>query len=83
MAALDDTDQLIEQFHPAQGEVVKGNPELVKKLLSRQEDVPLADPFLPPARGWEHVVPTMWSVLHRSLEMESSLAPRSWPAYRQ
>jgi hypothetical protein len=59
MAAVDDIDELIEQFHLAQGEVVKGNPELVKKLLSRREDVTLNDPFSPPARGWEQVVATM------------------------
>src|SRR5215217_3524698 len=41
MAYLDDIDELIEQFHLAQGEVVKGNPQLVQKLLSRQEDVTL------------------------------------------
>ena len=59
MTALDDIDELIEQFHLAQGEVVKETPELVKKLLSRQEDVTFNNPFFPPARGWEHVVPTM------------------------
>jgi hypothetical protein len=31
MTALDDIDELIEQFHLAQGEVVKETPELVKK----------------------------------------------------
>ena len=31
MAALDDVDQLIEQYHPALEEFSKGNPEPVKK----------------------------------------------------
>ena len=31
MAALDDLDQLIEQYHLALGEFSKGNPEPVKK----------------------------------------------------
>jgi hypothetical protein len=32
MAAVDDLDELIEQFHLAQGEFVKGNPEPCKRL---------------------------------------------------
>ncbi len=55
MSAVDDVDELIEQFHLAQGEVVKGNPEPVKSLFSRREDVTLANPFGPPVRGWEQV----------------------------
>jgi hypothetical protein len=44
MAAVDDVDELIEQFHQAQGEFVKGNPEPVKKLCSHREDVPSTIP---------------------------------------
>jgi ketosteroid isomerase-like protein len=55
MAAVDDLDQVIEQFNLAQGEVVKGNPEPVKKLFSHREDVTLANPLGPPVRGWEQV----------------------------
>ena len=58
MAAVDDVDELIEQFHLAQGEVVKGNPEPVKRLVSYREDVTLANPFGPPVRGWEQVAAT-------------------------
>jgi hypothetical protein len=32
MAAVDDVDQLIEQFYLASNEFVKGNPEPVHKL---------------------------------------------------
>ena len=32
MAAVDDVDQLIEQYQLALGEFVKGNPEPVQKL---------------------------------------------------
>jgi hypothetical protein len=39
MAAADDVDQLIEQFHLASDEFLKGNPEPVNKLWSRREDV--------------------------------------------
>src|ERR671913_966845 len=55
MGAVDDVDELIEQFHLAQGEVVKGNSEPVKRLLSHRDDVTLANPFGPPVRGWERV----------------------------
>jgi hypothetical protein len=51
MSAVDDVDELIEQFHLAQGEFVKGNTEPVKRLLSHREDVTLNNPFSPPARG--------------------------------
>jgi hypothetical protein len=49
MSAVDDVDELLKQFYLAQGEFVKGNPEPVKKLLSRREDVTLNNPFSPPA----------------------------------
>ena len=60
MAAVDDVDKLIERFHlAAQGEVVRGNPEPVKKLCSHREDVTLNNPFPPPAHGWEQVAATI------------------------
>ena len=55
MTTVDDFDQVLEQWQPASGEFLKGNPEPVKKLWSRREDVSLANPFGPPARGWEQV----------------------------
>jgi hypothetical protein len=58
MSVVDEVDELIEQFHLAQGEFVDGNPEPVKKLLSRREDVTLNNPYSPPARGWDDVVAT-------------------------
>jgi ketosteroid isomerase-like protein len=59
MAAVDDLDQVIEQFDLALGEFMKGNPEPAKKLFSHQEYVTLANPFGPPAHGWEQVAATM------------------------
>ena len=59
MATVDDVDQLIEQFHQAQGEFVKGDPEPCKRLFSQREDVTLNNPLSPPARGWEQVAQTM------------------------
>ena len=59
MATVDDLDEVIEQFDLAQGELVKGNAEPAMKLFSHRGDVTLANPFGPPAHGWEHVAETM------------------------
>jgi ketosteroid isomerase-like protein len=59
MAAVDDVDELIERFHLAQGEFVKGNTEPVKKLCSHREDVTLNNPLAPPAHGWDEVGATI------------------------
>ena len=59
MAAVDDVDQLIEQFHLATDEFLKGNPEHTKKLFSHREDVTLANPFGPPVHGWNEVAKTL------------------------
>jgi hypothetical protein len=44
MSAVDDLDRLIERYHLALGEFVKGNPEPVKELFSHKDDVTLANP---------------------------------------
>ena len=59
MAAVDDLDEVVEQLHLALGEFMKGSPEPAKKLFSHREDVTLANPFGPVARGWEQVAQTM------------------------
>ncbi len=58
-------DQLIEQYHLALDEFMKGNPEPVQKLFSHQDDVTLANPLGPAApgigpvaHGWEQVSKT-------------------------
>jgi ketosteroid isomerase-like protein len=55
MSAVDDVDELIEQYYRAQGEFLRGNPEPMKDIFSRREDVTLANPYGPPVRGWEQV----------------------------
>src|SRR5215212_1836245 len=55
MAAVDDVNELIEQYDLALGESVKGNPEPVKELFSRREDVTIANPLCPVGHGWEQV----------------------------
>jgi ketosteroid isomerase-like protein len=59
MAGVDDLDQVIEQYHRAAAEFIKGNPEPYKMVFSHQEDVSLANPFGPVARGWKQVAETM------------------------
>jgi ketosteroid isomerase-like protein len=59
MSAVDDVDELLEQFHLAQGEFLKGNPEHTKKLFSHRDDATLANPYGPPVRGWEQVAKTI------------------------
>jgi ketosteroid isomerase-like protein len=55
VAAVDDVDQLIEQYYRAQREFFRGNPEPVKDLFSHTEEVTLANPYGPPVRGFDEV----------------------------
>src|ERR671918_343431 len=59
MAAVDDFELVVETYHQALGEIIKGNPEGYKELYSHRDDVTLANPFGPAARGWEQVAATM------------------------
>ena len=58
MTAVEDVDQLIEQYQLALDEFMKGNPEPVQKLYSHREDASLANPYGPPVRGWDKVAKT-------------------------
>jgi ketosteroid isomerase-like protein len=49
----------LEEYHRAGLEITNGNPEVYKALYSRQDDVTLANPFGPPARGWSDVSETL------------------------
>ena len=51
--------QVIEKYHLALGEFMKGNPAPAKELYSKRDDVTLGNPFGPFARGWTQVVETM------------------------
>ena len=55
MSAVDDLDQVIEQYDLALDEFMRGNPEPVKEIFSHREDVTLANPFFPVGHGWEQV----------------------------
>ena len=54
-----DFDEVVEHYKRALGEFVKGNPEPNKMVFSHREDVTLANPLGPPARGWEQVAATL------------------------
>lgn len=54
-----DLDRVIDAYHQAAYEFVKGNPEPYKMLFSRREDVTLGNPFGPFQRGWQRVADTM------------------------
>jgi ketosteroid isomerase-like protein len=49
----------LEEYHQAGLQITNGNPRLYKALYSRRDDVTLANPFGPPARGWNEVSATL------------------------
>jgi ketosteroid isomerase-like protein len=51
--------ELIEKYHLALGEFMKGDPEPAKRLWSHREDVSLANPQGSVARGWDQVAEAM------------------------
>ena len=59
MVAVDDLDEVVEQYHLAAREFIKGNPEPYKMVFSHREDVSVANPFGPVTCGWEQVAATM------------------------
>ena len=59
MATENDLGEVIEQYQHSLAEFGKGDPEPTKKVWSHQEDVTLANPLGPPARGWEQVEKTL------------------------
>ena len=50
--SAEDFNQVVEKYHLALGEFMKGNPAPAKELYSQRDDVTLA-------RGWTQVVETM------------------------
>ena len=54
-----DLTKFIEQDHLALDAFVKGDPVPLKNLYSRRDDVIIANPFGPPAKGWRNAAETM------------------------
>jgi len=55
MSAVEDVDRLIERFWLPMNRFLKGDPEPTKRVFSHRDDVTLANPYGPPARGWDEV----------------------------
>ena len=68
----EDLDQVVEQYHLALGEFMKGNYEPAKQLFSEREGVTLGNPFGPFARGLTQVVETMERAASHYREGEAS-----------
>jgi ketosteroid isomerase-like protein len=59
MSAVAEVDELIERYHLALGEFVKGNPEPAKRLWSHRDDATLTNPQGSAARGWDEIAEAM------------------------
>jgi ketosteroid isomerase-like protein len=59
MTPSDDFEQVVEQYHRALREFVKGDFEPARALFSQRDDATLANPFGPVARGWKQITETM------------------------
>ncbi len=59
MAAVEDFDEVLKRFKLAANELLKGNSVPLQSVFSHREDVSLANPFGPPAHGWDEVAKTM------------------------
>jgi ketosteroid isomerase-like protein len=59
MSALENFEQVLEQYHLAIGEFMKGNPQPAKEMFSHRDDVTLANPRGVVAHGWRQVAQAM------------------------
>jgi hypothetical protein len=50
-----DFEEVVKRYRETLDAFVRGDPEPTKKLWSRRDDVTLANPLGPPARGWVEV----------------------------
>ena len=50
-----DVEEFLEQYHRTLEAVARGDPLPQERLWSRRDDVTLANPLGPPARGWTEV----------------------------
>src|SRR3712207_4080953 len=58
-SAVEAFDEVVEQYHQAIGEFMRGNPEPAKKMFSHRDDVTLANPRGVVAHGWAQVAEAM------------------------
>jgi ketosteroid isomerase-like protein len=64
----DELDVVIGQYHGALDEFVNGHPDHLQTLFSHDDDVSLANPIAPIARGWEQVARTQTEASSQFLE---------------
>jgi hypothetical protein len=67
-----DLDEVRDQFLQAVNQFAKGDPEPAKAIFSHLGDVSLANPWGPPAVGWERVSEALDPRRHDS-KMDASL----------
>lgn len=56
MKTVDDLDQVLEQYHRALGEFMRGDCEPAQGLFSERDDVTLGNPFGPFVRGLPQIL---------------------------
>ena len=56
---MDDLDEVLDRIHSALDAFFRGDAEPAKAAFSRGDDVSLANPFGPPAVGWDAVAAVM------------------------
>jgi ketosteroid isomerase-like protein len=59
MSAVAEVDELIERYHLALGEFMKGDPEPAKRLWSHRGDATLTNPQGSAVRGWDEIAEAM------------------------
>ena len=67
---------IIEQSHKALDLFARGDSKPMKGLFSQLDDVTLANPFGPPALGWNQVAGTMERAASHYLEGEATAFER-------
>ena len=59
MSDVDDLQQVLARYHHALDAFTRGDSGPLKALYSHADDVCIANPFGPPARGWQAAADTM------------------------
>jgi ketosteroid isomerase-like protein len=59
MSAVAEVDELIERYHLALGEFMKGEPEPAERLWSHRGDATLTNPQGSAVRGWDEIAEAM------------------------
>jgi len=59
MSAFADLDRIVDESHKALDAFTRGDSGPMKALYSHEDDVSIANPFGPPARGWQATADTM------------------------